>query len=69
MDEIIRKWRKSHHRCRNCKYLRQKSVVDYKCEVKGHTMCEWDVFRNDGLFPCGMFCMSYRSKESEENNG
>lgn len=69
MDETIRKWRKSHHRCRNCKYLCEKSVVDYECGVKGHTMREWEVFQTGAWFPRGTFCLSYKPKEDEKERG
>ena len=69
MDEASRKWRDRHHRCRNCKYVRERKVSittqEITCSAKGSlllTHCLWD----SGLQELGIkgcFCPLYETKE------
>lgn len=68
MDKEVRKWRKHHHRCRNCEYLSRVRGGDYQCAIKGHTLYTSEVFRVDGLYVAGVFCRCYQPKEDKEDS-
>lgn len=67
MDEIARKWRDKHHRCRNCAHLYIGELWYKKCAIKGTLIHVDDIYRS--FLPPGMFCRYYKTKVEEDSNG
>ena len=66
MDEIARKWKDKHYRCRNCAYLSPIGVLSRECAIKGTLIDYDDIYRS--FLPPGMFCRYYKTKVEEDLN-
>lgn len=68
MNEVTRKWKDKHHRCRNCKYLRSANEMWHKeCVITGALMHLDDIYNS--FLPPGIFCRYYKTRIEDDLNG